>query len=302
MSLKKITILYLPDGINTVRQFKVPRIFFFLFFVLSLAAAAFLVWASNDYLQLKKNVPRNQSLIEENDRYKIQLASLAGKIDQINKGVAELKEFENKIKGMVNLNTGEEDTQFIGIGGSEFSLLESGNSMDDSSQQLVRMMHQSIDNINTEIAVQRQEKTELFDFLESQKSMLACTPSIRPTEGWVSSRFGYRISPFTNEKEFHSGLDISSKTGTKIISPADGVVSRIRKTDGMGNSLTINHGYGFQTLYGHLSEVLVKEGQAVKRGDVIALMGNTGRSTGSHLHYEVQLNEVPVNPERYILN
>ena len=302
MSFKKITIVYLPDGINAVRQIKVPRLLVNLILILSVSVGAFLVWASNDYLKLKNNIPENLSLLQQNKQYKNQLISLASKIDQINKKVAELKEFETKIKIMVNLDTGEEATQFLGIGGSDFSLLESGDSSEKNTQKLMSLMHQSLDNLNTETAVQTQEQSELFGYLESQKSMFSCTPSIKPAEGWSSSRFGYRVSPFTNKKEFHSGLDISARIGTEILSPADGVVSSVDKSDGLGLNITINHGYGFKTIYGHLSEALVKEGQAVKRGQNIALMGNTGRSTGSHLHYEVHLNEVPVNPEKYILN
>jgi murein DD-endopeptidase MepM/ murein hydrolase activator NlpD len=301
LSLKKITIVYLPDGINAVRQYKVPKVLVSLGVALSVFAAAFLVWASIDYLELKKNNPENLSLLQQNSQYKNQLVSLAGKIDQLNEKVTKLKEFETKIRNMVNLDT-EEDTQFLGIGGPTFSNLESGDSSEKSQQKLVSLMHQSIDNLDNEISVQTKGNTELFSFLESQKSMFSCTPSIAPADGWVTSRFGYRISPFTNKKDFHSGLDISSRVGTEIISPADGVVASIDRSDGLGISLTLNHGYGFQTLYGHLSKVLVTKGQAVKRGTDIALMGNTGRSTGSHLHYEVHVNEVPVNPERYILN
>jgi murein DD-endopeptidase MepM/ murein hydrolase activator NlpD len=300
--LKKITIVYLPDGINAVKQFKVPKVLLKVVLILTLSVAALLIWASNDYLQLKQNIPEKLNLLQQNNQYKNQLKALSGRIDQINKKVAELKEFETKLKIMVNLESGEEETQFLGIGGSDFSLLESADDSGKASQKLVSLMHRSLDNLNTELSAQTQEKTELFSYLESQKSMFSCTPSITPAEGWVSSRFGYRISPFTNRKEFHSGLDISSRVGTEILSPADGVVASIDKSDGLGISLTINHGYGFKTLFGHLSKTLVKSGQAIKRGQTIALMGNSGRSTGSHLHYEVHLNEVPVNPERYILN
>jgi len=302
MSLKKITIVFLPDGTNAVRQIKVPRVFVGLITALSLSVAACLVWASNDYLKLKKNIPGSLILLNENNQYKNQLKALADKIDQINTRMADLKEFENKIKVMVNLDTDEQVTQFLGIGGSDFSLLETEDSAGNAGRQLISLMHQSLENINTEISVQAQEKTEIFDFIERQKSMFACTPSIAPTDGWISSRFGYRISPFTNEKEFHDGLDIASRIGTEIISPADGVVDSIGSSDGIGTYITINHGYGFKTIYGHLSKSLVKKGQAVKRGQNIALMGNSGRSTGAHLHYEVHVNGVAVNPERYILN
>ncbi|MBW1804775.1 MAG: M23 family metallopeptidase [Deltaproteobacteria bacterium] len=233
----------------------------------------------------------------------MQLALLVRKIDQINSKMVELKKFDHKLKVMVNLETGEnEDVQFLGIGGSDPSLINPEYSIEEAHKNLVRLMHRSLDNLNTEIAVQTEEMTELYDFLEGQKCMFACTPSIWPAKGWVSSRFGYRISPFTNEKEFHNGLDVSARTGSTIISPADGVVSSVGKSYGFGNILTINHGYGLKTKYAHLKKALVKKGQAVKRGQKIALMGISGRSTGPHLHYEVHLKGVPVNPLRYILN
>ena len=132
--------------------------------------------------------------------------------------------------------------------------------------------------------------------------MLAHTPSLWPTKGWVSSRFGQRVSPFTNEREFHKGLDISTSKLSPIIAPADGVVSSVRWDHGYGKILTINHDYGLKTKYAHLEDSLVKKGQYVKRGQKIALVGATGRTTGPHLHYEVHLNGAPVNPLRYILN
>jgi len=300
--LRKITIVYLPDGADAVKQFKIPRAFVCLGLAMSLFAVALLIWASGDYLKLKKMIPENLTLLQQNSQYKNQLISLAGKIDQINEKVAKLREFETRLKNMVNLETGEENAQFLGIGGADFSALESEGSSEKSQQKLVSLMHQSLENLNTEISVQSKGKTELFAFLESQKSMFACTPSISPAEGWPTSRFGYRVSPFTNQKEFHSGLDIASRVGTKVIAPADGVVASIDRSDGLGLSLTINHGYGLKTIYGHLSGTLVAKGQGVKRGQDIALMGNTGRSTGPHTHYEIHLNDVPVNPERYILN
>ena len=302
MALKKLTIVFLPDGVRTVKQYKIPKVFVRFFFLFSLSALAFITWTFNDYYKIKKQLPDRIQLLQENEQQELQLAALAEKIDQINSKMIELKEFDNRLKVMVNLEPGEDNAQFLGIGGSDPTLMESNYSIEKAHQKLVRLMHQSLDNLDAEISVQTQEKAELYEYLENQKSMFACTPSIWPAKGWVSSEFGYRISPFTNEKEFHNGLDISARTGTPIIAPADGVVSSIGKTYGFGNILTINHGYGFKTRYGHLSKALVTKGQSVKRGDTIALIGNTGRSTGPHLHYEVHVKDVPVNPELYILN
>lgn len=303
MANKKITIVFLPDGARKIRQIKIPKLLIRLFLLLFISAAALLAWTFNDYYKIKARISTHIQLREKNRQQEMQLALLVRKIDQINSKMVELKKFDHKLKVMVNLETGEnENVQFLGIGGSDPSLINPEYSIEEAHKNLVRLMHRSLDNLNTEIAVQTEEMTELYDFLEGQKCMFACTPSIWPAKGWVSSRFGYRISPFTNEKEFHNGLDVSARTGSTIISPADGVVSSVGRSYGFGNILTINHGYGLKTKYAHLKKALVKKGQAVKRGQKIALIGISGRSTGPHLHYEVHLKGVPVNPLRYILN
>jgi murein DD-endopeptidase MepM/ murein hydrolase activator NlpD len=142
----------------------------------------------------------------------------------------------------------------------------------------------------------------LNNFLKEQKSILASTPAIRPTDGWFSSGFGYRTSPFTNQREFHKGLDIGNRVGTPVIAPADGLVVFVGREGSLGKMIAINHGYNLTTRYGHLNKFRVKKGKYVKRGQVIAEVGTSGRSTGPHLHYEVHLNDVHVNPFSYILD
>ncbi|NNJ99260.1 MAG: M23 family metallopeptidase [Desulfatitalea sp.] len=163
-------------------------------------------------------------------------------------------------------------------------------------------MHVQIDQL--ENASQRQEYSfaHLVKQLEVQKNLLAHTPAIRPAKGWVTSTFAYRQSPFTGKREFHTGLDIANKHGTKIVATADGVVSFAGTNGAFGKTVVIDHGYGLVTRYAHLQEGLKKKGEPVRRGEVIARMGNTGRTTGPHLHYEVRLNGMPVNPSKYILN
>lgn len=298
MVLKKITIMFLPDGGRTVRQFKIPKVLVHFFMLFSLSALVFITWTFVEYCKF----PERVKLIQENKQRATQLAALTNKIDQINTKLVELKKFDNKLKVMVDLEPGDDDTQFLGMGGPDLTLIDSSNTIEDAHKRLTRLMHQSLDNLEDEIAVQTQEKAQLYEFLEGQKSMLACTPSIWPAQGWSTSGFGNRVSPFTNQREFHEGLDISARVGTEIIAPADGVVSEIGKTYGFGNLMIISHGYGIKTIYGHLSKALVRKGQSIRRGDKIAFIGNTGRTTGPHLHYEIQLNGVPVNPQNYILN
>ena len=131
----------------------------------------------------------------------------------------------------------------------------------------------------------------------------AATPSIWPVKGPVSSRFGPRISPFTGKRAFHAGLDISGPRGKTVRAPAKGKVVEAAYDSKIGNFIRINHRYGVETIYGHLSKLLVRDGQQVKRGDVLGLIGSTGRySTGPHLHYQIAVNDKVVDPLQYILD
>jgi murein DD-endopeptidase MepM/ murein hydrolase activator NlpD len=138
--------------------------------------------------------------------------------------------------------------------------------------------------------------------LVAQSQLLASTPSIAPVRGILTDGFGGRSDPFTGEPGTHNAVDISSAAGQAVRAPADGIVVKAEWANGYGNVIYLSHGYGFSTRYGHLSAYAAKPGQHVKRGDIIAYVGSTGRSTGPHLHYEVRLNNTPVNPLAYILN
>ena len=138
--------------------------------------------------------------------------------------------------------------------------------------------------------------------VDKRNSLAAATPSIWPTHGWLSSSMGNRADPFTGEKNFHPGLDISSDTGDPVYATADGKITTAAMAGNYGNLVVIDHGYGIETRYGHLSAFKVREGQAVKRGDLLGLVGATGRTTGSHLHYEVRANGRILNPLQLLLN
>ena len=138
--------------------------------------------------------------------------------------------------------------------------------------------------------------------VDKRNSLAAATPSIWPTHGWLSSGMGNRADPLTGEKDFHPGLDISSETGGPVYATADGKVTTAAMAGNYGNLVVIDHGYGIETRYGHLSAFKVREGQAVKRGDLLGLVGATGRTTGSHLHYEVRANGRILNPLQLLLN
>ncbi|MDH3349540.1 MAG: M23 family metallopeptidase [Desulfobulbaceae bacterium] len=125
-------------------------------------------------------------------------------------------------------------------------------------------------------------------------------PLGKPVPGSISSRYGYRSDPLIHKRAFHSGVDFRGKTGEEIKVTANGIVKRATYNKGLGNYLLISHGNGYETLYGHMKKLLVKKGETIKRGQPIGLIGSTGRSTGSHLHYEIHFNKKTVNPKRYL--
>jgi len=143
---------------------------------------------------------------------------------------------------------------------------------------------------------------ELVQQLEDKHQRLASSPAIWPTQGWLTSRFGTRISPFTGKRHFHAGIDIAGAPGTDVIATARGKVKFVGTKGPLGRTVIIDHGYGVRTHYGHNQENLVKRGQEVERGQVIAKLGNTGRSTGPHVHYTVEVKGKAVNPLDYIFD
>jgi len=302
LGFRKINIVLVPEGANKVRQFRIPRFLLAFVLVLLVSGGAFVGWILQDYQAVKAKLPRLVRLEKEYGQQKKQAIHLAKRIDRLQKRMCELNELDQKLKVMVNLEPEEDQRQFQGVGGSEPVLLASKDTVVENHEQLVRLMHRSLDNLEEDIALGKEDKAELYEFLKNQKMLLASTPSIWPTRGWISSGFGDRTSPFTGEKEFHRGIDIATRKGAPIIAPADGIVSSVVWDHGYGKVLTVKHGYGLVTKYAHLKKSLVKKGQRVKRGETIAMVGNSGRSTGPHLHYEVHLNRVAVNPLRYILN
>ena len=138
--------------------------------------------------------------------------------------------------------------------------------------------------------------------VDKRNQLAAATPSIWPTHGWLSSSMGNRADPLTGERDFHPGLDISADKGDPVYSTADGKVTHATSAGNYGNLVIVDHGYGLETRYGHLSTFKVTIDQRVKRGDLLGLVGSTGRTTGAHLHYEVRANGRILNPLQLLLN
>ncbi len=303
---KKISLMVLSNSGSSVRQFTISPAFLRIFTLACLVALGIMAY---DYYHLKvgsaravNNEARLSVQSDEIIRQRRQIQDFATEISDLKSKLVELNNFEKKIRIIANIEKPDEQDSLFGVGGSIPEDLDSQIPLTQKHNSLLRDMHEQVDQLRMASDNQDRGFQSLLRFLKEQQNLLASTPAIRPCQGWTTSRFGYRKSPFTGRREFHKGYDIANREGTPISCTADGVVAYSGPKGLLGNMIVIDHGHGLVTRYGHLSKILVKRGQTVKRGDTLALMGNTGRSTGPHVHYEVHLNGIPVNPEKYMLN
>ena len=255
-----------------------------------------------DYIQIKKKAFELNRLRQETQTQKSQIHFFSARIEDLEKQLSKLKDFDKRIRIIANLEKGQETTLYMGMGGPSPSDLREKLRIEKDEKGLVHQMRSDIERLKAEAVTQEESLSELEKLLQTRREALTHTPSIWPVMGWVTSGFGFRTNPFTGLSQMHEGLDISNRTGTLVVAPADGIVSDIGNDLVHGRILVVSHGFGITSRFSHLNKVLVKVGQKVKRGDKIAEVGMTGKTTGPHLHYEVRLNGIPVNPMRYVLN
>jgi murein DD-endopeptidase MepM/ murein hydrolase activator NlpD len=255
-----------------------------------------------DYIQVKKKAFELGRLRQETQNQRSQIQFFSARIEDLEKQLSKLKEFDKKIRIIANLERGQETTASMGMGGPSPSDIRDKLKKEKDDAGLVQQMKSDVERLQSEVMSREDSLSELEKLLQVKREMLAHTPSVWPVQGWVTSGFGYRTNPFTGLTQMHEGLDISNRMGTPVIAPSNGIVSDVGNDNAVGKVIVIFHGFGMTSRYGHLSKVLVKTGQRVKRGDKIAEVGMTGKTTGPHLHYEVKINGIPINPARYILN
>ena len=290
MAAKRFTILIIPEGSHQVRRFGVRSAVVKGFLAASVVLALGLAGLIADYVMT--NLDRNelQRLQVENLSQREELHSLVVKLEDLRQEIVVLAQNDAKVRVMAKLSAPKGDS-IAGIGGPA----KAG----DVSREF-NEIQQRIDEVRRQIDLRRESQEEIQGILNDQRSLLAAKPLGWPVKGWLTSSFGLRRDPFNGKRKIHEGLDIAARTGTPVTATADGIVSSVKTQAGYGKMVTLDHGYGYRTLYGHNSKYNVKVGQRVRRGDRIASVGNTGRSTGSHVHYEIRLNGVPVNPHKYL--
>ncbi len=290
MTRKVHTIIFVPHARARFRQVRVTT----RALVAGGSVLAFLLVAgvvsSVLFLQSLRKGREVTSLLAENQDLRQRARLLNGKLDTIEKQLADFEERTRRLSIVAGLSA----TRDSGTGGVGGLLAPSADPAASAERSLLDAGRRGALLASRLGAVERS--------LSAQAEQLAVTPTIAPTLGVLTAGFGQRADPFTGEGEFHTGIDISTSAGNRIYAPANGTVVRVEWQNGYGRVLEISHGYGTTTLYGHLEAARVAEGQRIRRGDLIGLVGSSGRSTGPHLHYEVHVAGRPVNPLGYVLN
>jgi murein DD-endopeptidase MepM/ murein hydrolase activator NlpD len=294
-------VKYYYDSENLAyRKIKTKKRTKFAYAVLFLVASAlfgvlsFVVLLNTPFFE----TPKDRLLTREIDNFKLQYAILNKKMDQIDEVLANIEDRDNNLyRVYFNTSPIPMEQRKAGFGGvNRYKQLEGYD-----NSELVVNTSKRVDMISKELVIQSKSLDEILKLAKEKNNLLAAIPAIQPVRNenlrQIASGFGYRSDPFTKVRKFHEGMDFSAKTGTPIYATGDGVVARADNTaSGYGNHIVIRHGYGYETLYGHLSKYKCRAGQRVKRGDIIGYVGSTGRSEAPHLHYEVHKGSEVVNP------
>jgi murein DD-endopeptidase MepM/ murein hydrolase activator NlpD len=298
--MSKIKFKYNPETLTyepiaTGMRSVIRRIFTYSMFSAVLGVFYFLGYS---YLL---DSPKEKRLVRENSRLLSQYEIMDKKLQQIQTVLDDIQQRdENVYRVIYQANSIPNSVRRAGFGGiNRYKHLEN---LDNA--ELVINTAEKLDVIMKQLYVQSKSFDEIVDLTLRKEEMLRCTPAIQPISNKdlrrTASGYGWRIDPIYKVKKFHEGMDFSAPIGTEVYATGDGVVKRvIRSQGGYGNHIEIDHGFGYSTVYAHLNDFNVKRGQKIKRGDVIGFVGNTGKSTGPHLHYEVRVKCRPVNPAHY---
>jgi murein DD-endopeptidase MepM/ murein hydrolase activator NlpD len=318
---ERISITIIPSPRHRVKVISFRRIVPILTFIIIVTTIVTLSMLYNyyeeNYFMTASKLEELRNVRAENEQLKKELYALNQDTEELKENLSRLQEYNQEIKQMIEL---EDDTQAssevdlelqtffsynqnimqqgLPVGGGELQLFY------QDPEEIIKRTRETISMLQEELPTQEETLSSLETSVKRYNDLQAATPKIWPLadngNAYISSDFGWRTDPFSGKQEFHEGLDIGIWYNTPVMATADGIVKFAGWKNGYGYLVIINHGFGFETRYGHLNKIKVKKGEAVKRGQTIALSGNSGKSTGPHLHYEVRKNNIPQNPRNYI--
>ena len=291
----------------------IPNWLFRGFFVFFFFAVVLFGIMTIDYWYVMNQIEENKQIKLENRRLRQQVQIFQNKMASIEDTLERVQTFSTRLKIITNVEDKESLVQRLdqelpyaaaNIGKRTESREETAFLQDPETMRLQedqQRLDEGFQKLQGEALTIEQELQDLYELLFDQKSFLSALPTRKPALGYFTSGFGVRKSPYGGVDKMHEGLDIANHPGTTIVSTADGEVSFAGKKPGYGRTVVVDHGYGLETWYGHTWRILVKPGEKIRRGTEIAKMGSSGRSTGPHVHYEVRIHGIPVDPLSYIL-
>ncbi len=294
---KKFSVLVIPHQTGKIFTVKVSfHLFLFLFIAFVILSASNLFLSLNASSRVVDKLKLNR-LQKENKYLQEKLDELNSVTEELKVQMEELIDKEKKVRMVFGLPQVDEQIRELGVGGptltTQFAESPEAGEISLTESELEKLLRQT--------RFERENFDQIYAILSDKKKILDHTPSIKPAEGYLSCGFGIRRNPFTGRRELHRGVDLAADIGTPVYATADGIVSFVGRDIALGKLVKITHLDRYTTVYGHLSRIGVKRGQRVKRGDIIGAVGNTGYSTGPHLHYEVyRLGQVQ-NPLKYFL-
>ncbi|MDX9858873.1 MAG: peptidoglycan DD-metalloendopeptidase family protein [candidate division Zixibacteria bacterium] len=298
MLKNRLTFLLIPDSQSESRQLSIRWWVIYASAGLLVLLVITSFFFAGQYVTDQVEQTELARLRTENQRLTEKYEQIRWDLSEANARYQDLVQKEIAIRTMFDLPEINIEERQLGTGGpgsQKYATMSQG-------EKLAYRTEVEVDRLLRLSEFEIEKYGEVEQELSSLKDRLEHTPSIWPTKGWLSRGYGMKYDPFTGYKQMHRGIDVANRTGTVIIAPAAGVVKSVGKAGGLGKMIVIDHGYGFVTRYGHLSQIIVQRGQKVMRGDEIAMMGNSGYSTGPHLHYEVWRNGKALDPREFILN
>lgn len=303
-------ILVFSEGKSSVRRLQIPRWVFgmlggiagvWVLFTLSLGSA--MLYYRSIYLGTADVRKQSEELQEEKARLNEKIASIEETISRTDRLAARLETAVGIDKKVMQKGIGPISEEDDLPSAKSLKLADKFELTAVEKESLAEFdnLELKMDELNEYVASVEMRLTDVYEFHQDKLSYWAAIPSIWPVRGWVTSEFGFRRSPRGIGSRFHEGIDIAASTGTAVYASGDGVVTFSGIKHGLGKTIIIDHGFGIITVYGHNSSLFVKEGDKVRRGSSIAAVGRSGRTTGPHLHYQVVVDGVPVDPMRYII-
>jgi murein DD-endopeptidase MepM/ murein hydrolase activator NlpD len=290
MDSRYSTIIFVPHARAKFRKLKVSHRLLFSIVSIVTSSLCLSTFFSFQYFTSLSQTHELSKLKRENKELQVANEQFSKSVESLRTQLHSVEDKTRKLAIIAGIGSTLDETAQGGVGGLR-PIEDTGNPYRDDVDKMSFRSHR----LEKDLSVLEQK-------FVAQSQLLSSTPSIAPVRGILTDGFGGRSDPFTGEPGTHNAVDISSAVGQAVRAPADGIVVKAEWANGYGNVIYVSHGYGYSTRYGHLSGYAVRPGQRIKRGDILGYVGSTGRSTGPHLHYEVRLNNNPVNPLEYILN